>query len=157
MYQPGKGCGQGKYENKETKNPRKPEFLLNPYGALSGKETATFKAFKEHIMQYIQRTYSQGQDVAICLHEMRRIDLRGLRPTLGRAESEDPEAKQIKQKGVVIRYQAKLTRYMDMLDTLDQNPVNAYLLIFTLYCSKLMRNRVEAYEEFESEIRDKPI
>ena len=49
----------------------------------------------EHIIQYVQKTHFQCQDVAIYLCEMKKVNLRKMQPVLYMAEPEDPEAKKI--------------------------------------------------------------
>jgi hypothetical protein len=53
-------------------------------------------------------------------------------------------------------YQAKLERYLERKDTLQQN-LTKEALIFSTYCNKTMQNRVEEHPEFETTIRDNPI
>ena len=42
-------------------------------------------------------------------------------------------------------------------DTLNENLLKAYALIFSNYCSKTIQNRIEEHPDFESVIRDDPI
>ena len=56
-----------------------------------------------------------------------------------------------------ILYQAKITSYLERIETLEQNLAKAYALIYSAYCNKTMQNRVEEHPEFESKIRDNPI
>jgi hypothetical protein len=44
------------------------------------------------------------------------------------------------QAGMNIIYQAELERYLDRKDTLEQNLMKAYALVFSTYCSKIMQN-----------------
>ena len=59
--------------------------------------------------------------------------------------------------GKDIDYQAKLTRFLAREDTLNENLLKAYALIFSNYCSKTIQNRIEEHPDFESVIRDDPI
>jgi hypothetical protein len=53
-----------------------------------------------------------------------------------------------------ILYQAKLERYIDKKDTLEQNLMNAYALIFSTYCNKTRQNRIKEHTDFETSIWD---
>jgi hypothetical protein len=69
----------------------------------------------------------------------------------------DAANKITQQAGMDIRFQAELKRYLDRVDTLEQNMHKAYALIFSTYCNKTMQNRIEEHPDFESTIRDDPI
>jgi hypothetical protein len=56
-----------------------------------------------------------------------------------------------------IMYQAKLERYLERKDALEQNLTKAYALIFSTYCNKTMQNRIEEHPDYETTIRDDPI
>jgi hypothetical protein len=69
----------------------------------------------------------------------------------------DAANKITQQAGMDIRFQAELKRYLDRVDTLEQNMHKAYALIFSTYWNKTMQNRIEEHPDFESTIRDDPI
>ena len=70
----------------------------------------------------------------------------------------DPAENLKQQAGMDILYQAKLKRYLDRKDTLEQNLTKAYdALIFSSYCNKTMQNQLEEHPKFESAICDDPI
>jgi hypothetical protein len=56
-----------------------------------------------------------------------------------------------------IMYQAKLERYLERKDTLEQNLTKAYALIVSQYCNKTICNRIEEHIGYENTIRDDPI
>jgi hypothetical protein len=61
------------------------------------------------------------------------------------------------QAGMDILYQAKLERYLDRKDTLEQNLTKVYALIFSTYCNKTMHNRIKEHPKFESLICNDPV
>jgi hypothetical protein len=128
-----------------------------PHGIGRDKQTVTYDTVKEHIMQYVEKTYMKGQDVAVSLRDLTIKDLSSLRPSRGDATATDPVAKVNKQAGMDIRYQAKLKSYLDRKDTLEQNLTKAYDLIFSKYCNKTMQNRIEEHPDYENTIQDDPI
>jgi hypothetical protein len=112
---------------------------------------------KDHIVQYVQKTYKNGQDAALSIINVAVMNLTPSVPKRGTATAADNAANVKQQAGMDIMYQAKLERYLDRKDTLEQNLAKAYALIFSTYCNKTMQNRIEEHPEFETIIRDDPI
>jgi hypothetical protein len=52
----------------------------------------------------------------------------------------DPAENPKQQAGMDILYQVELERYLDRKDTLEQNLMKDYALIFSTYCNKTMHN-----------------
>ena len=154
--QSGRGCGRGRYDHRESKGYKEPENKFNPYGAWTGKKTATFETVKQHLIEYVQRTYKYGQDVAISLREMELIDMNEKRPTMYSSESTDPDERQLENEGLKISYQAEVTRFIERRDLLEQNMFKTYSLIMSTYCTSLMRSRIESHAEFD-DLKDDPI
>ena len=59
-----------------------------------------------------------------------------------------------RNKGLDIIYQAQITRYIERVETLDQNLTRAYALIYSTYCNRTLQNRIEEHPNFETTIRD---
>jgi hypothetical protein len=112
---------------------------------------------KDHIVQYVQKTYMNGQDAAVSIRNLAVMDLTPHEPTRGISRDVDATANLKAQAGKDIMYQAELERYLERKDTLEQNLRKAYALIFSTYCNKTMQNRVEEHPEFETTICDDPI
>ena len=56
-----------------------------------------------------------------------------------------------------IAYQAQITRYIERVETLDQNLTRAYALIYSTYCNRTLQNRIEEHLNFKTMILDDPI
>jgi hypothetical protein len=112
---------------------------------------------KDHIVQFVQKTYKHGQDIAVSLRDLKNKDLLSLVPTRGQSTGTDPAANSNEQAGMDIMYQAELERYLERKDALEQNLTKAYMLIFSTYCNKAMHNRIEEHPDYETPIRDDPI
>ena len=65
--------------------------------------------------------------------------------------------KKMEQDGLDILCQAKITRFLEREEVLDQNLNKACALICSTYCDKTMQNRIEEHPDFESKTRDDPI
>jgi hypothetical protein len=128
-----------------------------PHGIGSDRQTVTYDTVKDHIVQFVQKTYKNGQDIAISLRDLNKKDLSALLPSRGQASSTDAAIQANKQAGMDILYQAELERYLDRKATLEQNLYKSYALIFSTYCNKMMQNRIKEHPDYETTIRDDPI
>ena len=149
------GRGQGKGGKRYFSN-KTPELKFAPQN-VNKPQTATYATVKDSIVQYVQKTYKDGHDVAVPLRDMQKKDLKPHEPTRKLSKKSDADAKKIEQDGFDIVYQAALTRYMDRCETLDAGLNKAYSLIFTTYCTKAMQSRIEEHPDFETKIQDDPI
>jgi hypothetical protein len=123
-------------------------------GRFQGRRNWTVK---EYIVQVIQKAYKNGQDTAVSIQDLNKKDLTPLQPTRGVAVTADTAETLQLQKGMDIVYQAKLERYLDRKDSLEQNLTKAYALIFSNFCNKTMQNCIEEHPDYETMIRDDPI
>ena len=60
----------------------------------------TYTTVKDHIVQFVQKTYKNGQDVAISLRNLQKMDLTGERPRRGEATSPDANEARMEQSGL---------------------------------------------------------
>ena len=128
-----------------------------PHGIGRERQAVSYNTVKDHIIQYVQKTYKNGQDTAVSLRDSKKKDLTSLRPIRGSADATGTTENQQEQKGMDILYQAELERYLERKDTLEQNLTKAYALIFSTYCNKTMQNRIEEHPDYEGTILDDPI
>jgi hypothetical protein len=109
------------------------------------------------MVQYVQKTYKNGQDTAVSVRDLVIWDLSPLSPTRGQATATDTELRANQQAGMDILYHSELERYLDRKDTLEQNLSKAYALIFSTYCNKTMQNYIKEHPDYENTIQDDPI
>jgi hypothetical protein len=128
-----------------------------PHGIGRDQQAVSYNTVKDHIVQYVQKTYKNGHDAAASIRNLLVMDLTPHVPIRGTSTQSDATVNLKQQAGMDIMYQAKLERYLEGKDTLDQNLAKAYALIFSTYCNKTMQNRTEEHPEFETTIRDDPI
>jgi hypothetical protein len=108
-------------------------------------QTVTYDTVKDHIVQHVQKTYKHGQDIAGSLRDLQKMDLQVLQPARTQSQEKDTVVKVNEQTGMDIVFQAKLERWLECKDTLDQNLTKAYALIYSTYCNKTMQNRIEEH------------
>ncbi len=111
-----------------------------PHGIGRDRQAVTYDTVKDHIVQYVQKTYRNGQDAAVSIRNLAVINLTPHEPSRGTATTADAAEHLKQQAGMDILYQAELKRYLDRKDTLEQNLTKAYALIFSTYCNKTMQN-----------------
>jgi hypothetical protein len=112
---------------------------------------------KDHIVQFIQKTYKNGQDTAASIRNLVVMDLTSHTPDRAIATAADSAANQNKQTGIDSLYQAEPERYLDRKYMLEQNLARAYAVIFSTYCNKTMQNRIEEHPKFAKLIHNNPI
>jgi hypothetical protein len=129
------GHGRGRFQGRQGRsmNSKQLDIKLFPHGIRRETQTVTYDAVKDHIVQYIEKTYEHGQDIAVSLRDLTKKDLTSLVPTRGHYTVTDPIMSSNEQSGMDIMYQAELGRYLERKDTLEQNLTKSYALIFSTY------------------------
>ena len=123
----------------------------------SKAQTATYASVKDAIVQYILKTFKDGNNVAQSIKDGKLFDLSKEEPTRTMSQAIDTDAAAIEQVGLDIKYQEELRRFLDRRDNLRQGLVKAYALIFSNYCNKTMQNRIEEHPDFDTKIENNPI
>ena len=152
----GRYLGRGRSRNLNP-NLKQMDMKFYPHGGGRDRQTVTYDSVKDHIVQYVQKTYKNGQDIAKSLQDLQKKDLDPMKPDQDIATDTDDEVRKRSQDGMDIMYQAEITRYLEQKDMLDQNMGKAYALIFSTYCSKMMQHQIEEHPDFEATIRHDPI
>ena len=96
----------------------------------SKAQTATYASVKDAIVQYILKTFKDGNNVAQSIKDGKLFDLSKEEPTRTMSQAIDDDAAAIEQVGLDIKYQEELRRFRDQRDNLRQGLVKAYVLIF---------------------------
>ena len=94
---------------------------LYTHGSGKQQQFMTYNTVKDHIVQDIQKTYKSRQAITISLRNLEKKNLMGVRPFRGEAISMDANEARIEQDGLDIVYQAQITRFLERVETLDQN------------------------------------
>jgi hypothetical protein len=93
-----------------------------PHGIGRDRQAVSYDTVKDRIVQYVQKTYRNGQDAAVSIRNLVVMDLTPHEPsTRGISRDVDATANLKAQAGKDILYQAKLERYLERKDTLEQN------------------------------------
>ena len=60
------------------------------------------------MINYVQKNYKNGQDVAKSLKQMEKVDLTSVEPALATSKKKEEEGKELEQAGFNIKYQEEL-------------------------------------------------
>jgi hypothetical protein len=118
---------------------------------------ATYSTVKDVIITYIKKYYNTGLQIAQSIKDGQIVDLSTKAPTRKISTEKHAAAHELEQKGFDIRYQEEIGRYMDKLETFQQELAQVYALIFGSYCTKTMQQRIEEHPDFDTKIENNPM
>lgn len=157
---PGRGGGNGKggrffnakknKGNNSANKTKEREMRFAPQTA--GKANYhTYSTVKEHIENYIQKTYKEGfMIVATSLAEMKEPDLESDKPVLKQSTATDEDQKAFENKMNETMYQEEVKQFLETKKTVNREMTKAYALIFGNYCTTAMQQRIEQHPDFET-------
>ena len=120
--------------------------------------TATYATVKEHIVEYIQKSYMQaGVDVSKSLKKMKWIDFATDEPVRFMSALTESSAKREEQEFLDRMHQERFGRHLDRMKQCNDAMCRAYALIKSQFCSKTMQTQIEEHPDYESKIEDDPI
>ena len=118
------------------------ELKDNVYTVGDAKQADRFAKTTENIVNYIQRTYDEGQDVMDALVNMEDVDFDEFEP-----ESEEAEADLTYMQKLIL--QAKVKEFMNRKNKYQHNMNKAYALILG-QCTQGLKNKLETSVKWES-------
>jgi len=120
-------------------------------------QAATYTTVKDAVIQFVQKTFKEGNDIAQSLKDGKVYDLSKEEPEREISKASDATKATLEQAGFDIKYQEELHHFYDRRDNLRQGLTKAYTLIFSNYCNKTMQSQIEEHPDFESKIENNPI
>jgi hypothetical protein len=72
--------------------PNSPQMKFLPHGIGRDRQAVSYDTVKDHIVQYVQKTYKNGQDAAVSIRNLMVMDLTPHVPTRGAANAADNAA-----------------------------------------------------------------
>jgi hypothetical protein len=155
------GQGRGSRDNRpKTYNAssKAPEMKLIPHGI--GKEvrqTATYQTDKDYIIQLVQKSFRNRNDVADSIRKMDRIDMTSKIPIRRISGATNADDRVTEQEGYDILYKAEIDMYTKRKHKLEDNMNKMYSLIYLQHCNMTMQDRIHAHPDFETKIENDPI
>ena len=147
-----------KGNNKNTSKPKEKEYKFFPHTSGKSQQTCTYQAAKDHLLAYIQKTFTHGQDMAISLRDEaymtftppvreEETSTKVWKDSNGRDREPSErewrmEIMQVenRQRGKDIEYTAKLERHNDRVERLESNKAKAFSTIMANYCSTVIKS-----------------
>ncbi|MGL5934004.1 MAG: hypothetical protein ACRCZI_00110, partial [Cetobacterium sp.] len=91
------------------------------------------------------------------LDKEEKVDLNAVKPKLNISKETDPTDNANEQKAFDKEFKGELEDWRHRRKDLENGLEMAYALIKETYCTKTMRDRVEAHPDFETKIKDDPV
>jgi hypothetical protein len=151
----GRGRGRTNMSNKKTTTTK--EYKFYPHTVGSQQQSVTYDTVKDHIVQYVQKNYKNGIDIAESLDKETMKDLTALQPTRKASTNADAATKQLEQDGFDIEYKVHIQEHLKRVQQLEENKTKSYALIYSNYCNRTMQLRIEEHVDFETTIKNNPI
>jgi hypothetical protein len=148
-----KSKGRGYNNNKSSYKTKELEMKFGP----QGQRYHMYATVKEHLCEYVQKTYDDGGDVAVSLKKEVLLDLKPHEPVREMSQKTDTAEKEIEQMGMDMKYQSKLNDFNKRANNLRKGMEKAYADIRATYCTKVMRGRIDTHPDFETKIYNDPI
>jgi hypothetical protein len=114
----GGGRSNGRANDTFSKKPEERELKFAPVSNQGKTLAATYATTRDAVIQHIGRTYTGGIDVGQSLEAMKIVDLTVKEPTRILTTETDAARMLVDQKGLDMKYQARLTRHLDREDAL---------------------------------------
>ena len=133
----GRGRGRFNANSKKSDNTKR-EIKFFPHAVGSQQQSVTHETVKDHIIQYVQKNYKNGIDIAESLESESMKDMSKLSPTRKVSEASTEEEKKIEQEGFDIMCKAEIEEYIKRRQQLDENKTKSHAMIFSNYCNRTM-------------------
>ena len=151
------GRGRGRFNANSKKTTTTREMKFYPHTVGSQQQSVTYDTVKDHIVQYVQKTYKHGIDIAESLDKEVIKDLTTLTPGRRVSVIADADRKKVEQEGFDIEFKIRMEEHIKRVQQLEENKTKAYALIYSNYCNRVMQIRIEEHVDFENKIKNDPI
>jgi hypothetical protein len=150
-----RGRGSKKNNSDPHKNPKK-SLQDYVYYIGSAKQASDFTTTTEYFINYIRRTFTQGNDVANTLEVRKEVTMTDFMPVLQQSVEQDPTTAAIENKQYEILYQAEISKYVERSTIYEANKDKAFALLFAP-CNKALQNKIMSCADYEVDIKGDPI
>ena len=153
----GRGTGRGKAGRTKSTTSTSPKGLSDYFYYIgSAKQASDYVVVTKYLINHIRKTYTFGDDIAEALEKRAPMDFNKLMPTLQVSDSSDEATKARENKQFEMLYEAEIASFVKRKDVYKSNLGNAYAFLYG-QCNKAMQNKIQAWTDFESTIKNDPI
>jgi hypothetical protein len=118
------------------------------------RQTATYQTVKDYIIQLVQKSFTNGKDVADSIRRMDKINMTTKIPVRKISGASKADDKATEQEGYDILYKADLDMYTKRKHELEDNMNKMYSLIYLQHCNKTIQDRIHAHPNFKNKIKN---
>ena len=90
-----------------------------------GRGNATYTQVKEHIVNFVQKNYKHGLDIAEALEKLEPFDIKGKEPKRKQSSETDDVKRKFEQDGFDMMHKAELQLHLERKKTLEDNMAKA--------------------------------
>ena len=122
----------------------------------TSKQASDYVVVTKYLINHIQKTYINGEDIGKALETRMPLDFATLMPRLQISTSDDKSDQERENEQFKMLYKAEIDSYVKRKDTYHSNIGNAYALVYG-QCSKAMQSKLQSRTDFEIKIKGNPI
>ena len=96
--------GQGQSQQGQSKT----DFKFYAHGMGKQGQTLTYSQVKDYIVQFVQKTFENGDNIEVSLRKEELLDISGDEPVRSISQEDDADERKFEQDGFNIKYKAEL-------------------------------------------------
>jgi hypothetical protein len=124
---------------------------------LGTAKTATdYEKTTEYLINYIRKTYTQGNDIATALEDLKEFDLNDQKPKLSKSTATDADEARLEDEQLKLEFKIQYESWNKRKEAYIQNKTKAYAFLWE-QCSKALQNKIESMSDFATGIKNNPI
>ena len=150
------GTSSGKGSSKPNQSKERKSLSDYIYYFGTAKNASDYLVVTQYLINYIQRTYTNGEDIALALEKKQEMDFTALQPSLQASSATDAAVKALEEKQFEILYKAEVNAFVQRKEQYNANKGKAFALLFG-QCTKSMQNKLLTRPDYESTIKGNPI
>ena len=164
MTTQGRGRGRGSYSSgrgragrfNRTRSQQKTESRKTlqdyTYYIGSAKQASDYNTVTKYLINYVRKTYTNGDDIANALDDGTPVDINDWKPTLSISAKDQVKEKQeyeAETEEYKILYKAEVDSWIRRKDTYRSNVGRAYALLYER-CNKAMQSKLQSRKDFDT-------
>ena len=166
----GKGRGSNKNSNADsTKRTERKSISDYQYYIGSAKQASDCGLITSYLINYIRKTYTNGDDIGTALEERTETDFDSIMPTLTPAklqpvassatEEDKARAKELDdtaRRQMEMLYEAEIKSFVERKNMYEANRGKAFAFIYG-QCNKVLQSKLQTRTDYDSEVKGNPI
>ena len=122
----------------------------------SSKQASDYVTVTHFLINYIRRTYTKGEDVAVALETFKEVDFEPDRPKMKISTSDDATLAIRENKQFEKEFEVQYTAFNTRMDQYKDNKISAEALLWN-QCTNTMKSKIMSRKDYESHVKGNPI